>query len=70
MARLANVWASALILQDNIYKALWIVTDSDIQEMEKSITVRQDSLSWQAEVVLQKRPRLAVPPAKILCSLR
>lgn len=47
--------------------------DPDLQEIEKSIMALQDSLSSLAKVVLQKqkRPRLAVLPAREgLCSIR
>ena len=67
----ASVRASALRLQDKNHKALQMAINADTQEMEKSITTLQDSLTSLEEVVLQKRPKLAVPPTgRTLCSLR
>ena len=52
----ASIGVLALILHDKNYKALWIMRDTDIQEMKKSIMALQDSLFSLAEVILQKRP--------------
>ena len=51
----ASVVPSALISQDKMCKTLGLVRDADIQEMEKSITALQDSLSFMGKVVLQNR---------------
>lgn len=36
LAGAASVGASALIIQDKNYKALWLATEADTQEMEPS----------------------------------
>jgi hypothetical protein len=47
-----------------------MVIGANMQEMEKYIKALQDPLSFLAELVLQKMPRLAVPPARrTLCSI-
>jgi hypothetical protein len=60
----ASIGVLALILHDKNYKALWIMRDTDIQEMKKSIMALQNSLSSTAAVLKNRRGlRLVIPPA-------
>lgn len=74
LTRGANVVASALLLQDKNYKALWVTIHTDMQKMVKLVHHSSAGLPifpGKSIITEQKRPRLAVPPAgRTLYSLR
>jgi hypothetical protein len=55
IAGATGVGTSALILQDKNYRVLQIAIDSDLKNLEQSITKLEESLNFLAEVTIQNR---------------